>query len=102
MLFIFVILAVLKNYLRSRCHIPDYARPLFDTMLIIVIASIPYGFAYGYVETYGFYLGIFAGILHRSLCVRQNYTIQQLNYMHKQLLKGFLIGRQRPGNGLFS
>jgi hypothetical protein len=66
MLFIFIILSVLTNYVRSRNDILDYARPLFDTMLIIVIASIPYGFAYGYVQTYGFYLGIFAGILHRS------------------------------------
>jgi len=72
MLFAFVILAVLRNYLKFSNHIPNYARPMFDTMLIIVIASIPYGFAYGYVQTYGFYLGIFAGILHRTLLIQQN------------------------------
>jgi O-antigen ligase len=72
-LFIFIILAVIRNYLQSYKLIPSYARPLFDTIFIIVIASVPYGFAYGYIVTYGFYLGIFAGILHRTLEDTQRY-----------------------------
>ncbi len=66
-LFVFVIWAVIKNYIKYYNKIPYYGRPFFDMIFIIVIASIPYGFAYAYVQTYGFFLGIFAGLLHRVM-----------------------------------
>jgi len=43
------------------------ARPFFDTIFIMSLASIFYGFAYGYIYLYWFFLGIFGGVLNRSL-----------------------------------
>jgi O-antigen ligase len=66
-LFIIIIISVFKNYFKYREAIPAFGKPLFETVFIIALSSIPYGLGYDYVPLYGFYLGIFAGILHRSL-----------------------------------
>jgi O-Antigen ligase len=60
---IWVLIATIYVFITRRKSIELHARPLLDTMFVVVIASIPYGFAYDYVPLFGFYLGIFYSIV---------------------------------------
>ena len=65
LLFLGVMVAAIYSYFRHRSAIPPRLRALFDTLFVVILASIPYGFAYDYVPTFGFYLGAFYGIIAR-------------------------------------
>jgi len=65
-LILWILTGAVILFFKHRAKIPSSLRPLFDTLFILVVASLPYGFAYDYVPTFGFYLGAFYGIIARS------------------------------------
>ena len=65
LLFIYVIVNVFMHYFKYRNKIPVYYKRIYETLFLAIVASIPYGFGYGNYPFWGFYLGIFFGLIEK-------------------------------------